>query len=159
MGNNYTISAGEVQVMSAGSGLTHSEYNNSPTEDVKFLQIWVYPKERNIAPRYDQKMFDPKHRKNKFQLIVSPEESEKTVWINQNSWLSLADIDEGEKVIYQKMNNNSGVYFFILEGDAAIDEHEVHRRDGLGLDKGEGHQITAITPIKILAIEVPLTNE
>jgi len=111
MGNKHIISTGEVQIMSAGSGITHSEYNNSPSGDVNFLQIWVLPKERDITPRYDQKVFDEGNRKNRFQLLVSPENSDKTVLINQDAWFSLADIEAEKQVTYEKNNKKNGVYF------------------------------------------------
>ena len=156
MGNTHIISTGEVQIMSAGSGLTHSEYNNSPVEDVNFLQIWVLPKHRDIAPRYDQKVFDAKKRQNRFQLVVSPLHNEETVWINQDAWLSLADIDGAQQIIYEKKRPEHGVYFFVLEGDGAIDGNVMHRRDGLGLEDRANHRILANTDTSILAIEVPL---
>jgi redox-sensitive bicupin YhaK (pirin superfamily) len=158
MGNKHIISTGEVQIMSAGSGITHSEYNNSSTEDVNFLQIWVLPKNRNIEPRYAQKFFEKNDRRNQFQLVVSPQSSKQTVRINQDAWFSLADIDSGENAIYQKNDNKNGVYFFTLEGDATIDESVVHRRDGLGVVTGDHHEIMAKTQTQILAIEVPLSS-
>lgn len=158
MGNKHIISAGEVQIMSAGSGLTHSEYSNSSSENVNFLQIWVLPKERDITPRYDQKVFDAGNRKNRFQFIVSPEVSEETVWINQNAWFSLADIDAGQQIVYKKKDTENGVYFFVIEGAATVDGHFVHRRDGLGLADGEIYSVKAKTNTQLLAIEVPLID-
>ena len=156
MGNTHIISTGEVQIMSAGSGITHSEYNNSPVEDVNFLQIWVLPQHRDIVPRYDQKVFDAKKRQNRFQLVVSPLHNEETVWINQDAWLSLADIDGAQQIIYEKKRPGHGVYFFVLEGDGSIDGNLMHRRDGLGLEDRANHRILANTDTSILAIEVPL---
>lgn len=156
MGNKHIISTGEVQIMSAGSGLTHSEYNNSSVEDVNFLQIWVLPKERDITPRYNQKFFHSNKRQNRFQLLVSPQNCDETVWINQDAWLSMADIDAGQKIVYVKTSERHGVYFFALEGDAVIDENIVHRRDGLGLEGTESHAVQAETYTRLLAIEVPL---
>lgn len=159
MGNNYFISTGEVQIMSAGKGLTHSEYNGSSSEDVKFLQIWVLPKKKNIPPRYDQKFFDVNDRQNRFQFLVSPEASKETVWINQDAWFSRADIHAGHEINYEKKDLEHGVYFFTLEGDANIDGYSVHRRDGLGLEGGEKHTVKAEKDTQLLAIEVPLTHE
>jgi redox-sensitive bicupin YhaK (pirin superfamily) len=156
MGNKHIISAGEVQIMSAGTGLTHSEFNNSSSEDVRFLQIWILPKEKNITPRYDQKLFAVNDRKNRFQILVSPQESNETVWINQDAWFSLADIQAGNKVVYKKNRNEHGVYFFVLEGDAVIDGNPIHRRDGLGLEGNGSHMVTAKNNTQILAVEVPL---
>ena len=158
MGNKHIISAGEIQIMSAGSGITHSEYNNSSTADVNFLQIWIMPKERNISPRYDQKLFDADERLNSFQLVVSPEPSDETVWINQDCWFSLADIEAGKGVSYEKKHGANGVYFFVLDGSAEIDGHKVQNRDGLGFLEGDSHTVYGTKKTRLLAIEVPLTD-
>ena len=158
MGNKHIISTGEVQIMSAGSGITHSEYNNSSSEDVNFLQIWVLPKERDITPRYDQKVFDEGNRKNRFQLLVAPENSEETVLINQDAWFSLADIEAEKQVAYEKNDKKNGVYFFVIEGNVKIEGHDIKRRDGLGLIDGETYPISAQTKTQLLAIEVPLVD-
>jgi len=155
MGNKHIISTGEVQIMLAGSGITHSEYNDSASEDVNFLQIWVLPKERDITPRYDQKLFDEGNRKNRFQLLVAPENSEETVLINQDAWFSLADIEDEKQVIYEKNDKKSGVYFFVIEGNVNIDGNAVKRRDGLGVVDGETYPIVAQSKAQLLAIEVP----
>lgn len=158
MGNKHVVSAAEVQIMSAGSGLTHSEYNNSAQEDVKFLQIWVFPKEKNIQPRYGQLRFNADDRKNSFQILVSPEESEKTIWINQDAWFSMVDLEAGKQTSYAKQINTNGVYFFVVEGEVEIDEHSLEQRDGLGLSHGESHLVRAETNIQLLAIEVPMSQ-
>lgn len=158
MGNKHIISTGEVQIMSAGSGITHSEYNNSSSEDVNFLQIWVLPKERDITPRYDQKVFDEGNRKNRFQVLVSPENSEESVLINQDAWLSLADIEAEKQVAYEKNDKKNGVYFFVLEGNVKIEGHDIKKRDGLGLIAGETYPVFAQTKTQLLAIEVPLVD-
>lgn len=157
MGNKHIISAGEVQIMSAGSGLTHSEYNNSTSDDVNFLQIWIMPKEKNITPRYDQKFFNDADRKNKFQLIVSPHAAEDAVRINGDAWFWLADIEDGAELLYKKRDKTHGVYFFVLEGDVTIDGHELKRRDGLGLMGNEKYFVHAQASAQLLAMEVPLT--
>jgi len=156
MSNTHIISAGEVQVMSAGRGITHSEYNNSSSEDVNFLQIWVLPKERDITPRYDQKIFAEGHRKNRFQLLVAPEKTKETVWINQDAWFSLADIEAEQQVTYEKNRAKNGVYFFVIEGSAKIDGRDVRRRDGLGTIDNDTYPVLAQTKMQLLAIEVPL---
>jgi len=158
MGNKHIISTGEVQIMSAGSGITHSEYNDSSSEDVNFLQIWVLPKERDITPRYDQKLFDEGNRKNRFQLLVAPENSEETVLINQDAWFSLADIEAEKQVVYEKNDKKNGVYFFVIEGNVNIDGNAVKRRDGLGIVDGETYPIVAQSKAQLLAIEVPLVD-
>lgn len=158
MGNKHIISTGEVQIMSAGSGITHSEHNNSSSEDVNFLQIWVLPKERDITPRYDQKVFDEGNRKNRFQLLVAPDKSEETVLINQDAWFSLADIEAEQQVPYEKHDKKNGVYFFVIEGNVNIEGHDVKRRDGLGLIDGETFPVFALTKAQLIAIEVPLID-
>ena len=158
MGNKHIISTGEVQIMSAGRGITHSEYNDSSSEDVNFLQIWVLPKERDITPRYDQKLFDEGNRKNRFQLLVAPENSEETVLINQDAWFSLADIEAEKQVVYEKNDKKNGVYFFVIEGNVNIDGNAVKRRDGLGIVDGETYPIVAQSKAQLLAIEVPLVD-
>ena len=158
MGNTHIISAGEVQIMSAGSGITHSEYNNSSSEDVNFLQIWVLPKEMDITPRYDQKTIDVAGLSNRFQLLVAPDNSEGTVWINQDAWFSLADIEAEKQVTYEKYDIKNGVYFFVIEGDANIGGHDVRQRDGLGIMEDETYPVFAQTKTQLLAIEVPLVG-
>jgi len=101
-----------VHIMSAGTDITHSEYNDSGTEDVRFLQIWVLPKERDITPRYDQIRFDPVQRKNQFQLLVSPDGVEGSMWMNQDGYFSMIDLDINGTANYQLHNKNNGVYLF-----------------------------------------------
>ena len=158
MGNKHVINAGEVQIMSAGSGLTHSEYNNSEKEDVNFLQIWVFPKDKNIPPRYGQRYFDSADRQNKFQVLVSPQKSENEIWINQDAWFSMADIEAGKEIIYQKHLNANGVYFFVVEGSVDIEGTSLERRDGLGLEHGESLTIKAKSNTQLLVIEVPMSR-
>lgn len=157
MGNKHVINAGEVQIMSAGSGLTHSEYNNSPQEDVNFLQIWVFPKEKNITPRYGQQLFDKSDRQNRFQIVVSPEKDSGAIWINQEAWFSMADLDAGTSLDYRKQRAETGLYFFVLSGQVEIEGHELERRDGLGLAKGNDVQINAQSQAELLCIEIPMT--
>ena len=158
MGNQHVINAGEVQIMSAGSGLTHSEYNNSDKDDVNFLQIWVFPKERDIEPRYGQKYFDRTDRQNRFQVLVSPEASEEEIWINQAAWFSMADLEAGKQISYQKHHNNSGVYFFVIEGKLEVNGNAIDRRDGLGLVQGESFSVRAESDAQLLVIEVPMSR-
>jgi len=158
MGNQHVITAGEVQVMSAGTGLTHSEYNNSDQDDVNFLQIWVYPKEKNITPRYGQKLFNSADRLNRFQTLVSPEKSFESIWINQDAYFSMAELDAKATISYQKHRAENGLYFFVIEGRAAVDSQPLDRRDGLGMTQGWNVQVTALSTAQLLCIEVPLSN-
>lgn len=157
MGNAGVVETGEVQLMSAGSGLTHSEYNASQSEELNFLQIWILPKERNIAPRYGQRRFAPAARHNRFQTLVAPESSAQTIRINQDAWLSLADLSAGATVDYQKHRPEDGIYCFVIEGDVTIDGEPLVRRDGLGLTEGRSVQVATQNGAQLLCIEVPLT--
>jgi redox-sensitive bicupin YhaK (pirin superfamily) len=159
MGNKHVINAGEVQIMSAGSGLTHSEYNNSDKDDVNFLQICVFPKERNIETRYGQRYFDRTDRQNRFQVLVSPEASEEEIWINQDAWFYMADLEAGKHITYQKHHNDNGVYFFVIEGRLKVDGAAIDRRGGLGLVQGENFSVRAESNAQLLVIEVPMTGK
>jgi len=156
MGNKHIITTGEVQIMSAGSGLTHSEYNNSGQDDVNFLQIWIFPKEKNITPRYGQKRFEKSDRQNRFQTLISPNKDSGALWINQEAWLSIAAADAGTSITYHKQRTETGLYFFIIDGQVKIDGIELIRRDGLGLTDGKEVKITAFSQTELLCIEVPM---
>ena len=159
MGNQHVITTGEVQIMSAGSGLTHSEYNNSDQEEVNFLQIWIYPKEKNIAPRYGQKRFNKADPLNRFQTLVSPDkDSVDEIWINQDAYFSMIEMDAGASVSYRKHLAANGLYFFAIEGQVVIDSTRLERRSGLGLTGGERVQIEAYSASHLLLIEVPMSN-
>ena len=157
MGNEDVIRAGEVQAMSAGSGITHSEFNASKEEEVHFLQIWVQPKKRNITPRYNQRSFDVAKRQNRWQIIVAPDESPGALGINQDAWFSLANLDVGTNLAYQLKRHGNGIYVFVLDGAVTIDEQPLKRRDGLGINKVEKISITADSPAELLLIDVPMT--
>lgn len=159
MGNKHVIKTGEVQIMSAGSGLTHSEYNNSNNDEVNFLLIWVFPKERNIKPRYGQRYFDRADRQNRFQVLVSPVASEEVIWINQDAWFSMADLETGKQTTYQKHRKGNYVYFFVNEGRLEVDGNAIERRDGLSLMQGESFTVRAESDAQLLAIEVPMAGK
>lgn len=154
-GTEQVIHTGEVQIMSAGSGLTHSEYNASKTEEVNFLQIWVLPKEENIKPRYDQKRFDASDRKNTLQTVVSPTE-DKSLWINQDAWFSLSDLDVDKTLDYSLNNTASGVYVFVIDGEVEIDGDTLSKRDAGGFSQADSLKIKANADSKLLVIEVPM---
>jgi quercetin 2,3-dioxygenase len=156
MGNRHIITAGEVQVMSAGSGLTHSEYNNSDMDEVNFLQIWVFPEKRDITPRYGQKRFVPADRNNRFQTLVAPEQDTETIWINQQAWFSMSSLDAETVLTYRKHRPESGVYLFVIEGELTANGHRLAKRDGLGLTGPDVIELRAETSAEVLAIEVPL---
>lgn len=156
MGNASVISTGEVQIMSAGSGLQHSEFNASQKDAANFLQIWVFPKERNIMPRYEQKVFSLDGRKNKFQTVVGPDRKDGALWINQDSWFTLADFEAGKKATYNLNLKGNGVYLFVMEGELKANGFKVNQRDGLGIEQTEKIDFEFSSNAKILLIEVPM---
>ena len=157
-GGHGIIKSGEVQIMSAGSGIAHSEKNASQKEGVNFLQIWVFPKERNITPRYDQKEFPTADRLNKFQTFISPEKvSGSSLWINQDAWFSLGNLKKGFKSDYTIKRKDNGVYAFVIEGDVTINGHKLNKRDGFGVTDVENISLAADTDAEILLMDVPMT--
>ncbi|MEX8546438.1 MAG: pirin family protein [Mucilaginibacter sp.] len=133
LGNVAVIKKGDVQIISAGTGVFHSEKNKNPNQQVQFLQIWLYPNKLNGAPRYDQVSLDVKDRHNNFQQILSPNPDDEGVWVQQDAWFSLGKFDEGFQTKYQIKKPGNGVYAFVLEGDVMINGQALHRRDGLGI--------------------------
>jgi redox-sensitive bicupin YhaK (pirin superfamily) len=155
-GGHAVIKSGEVQIMSAGSGISHSEKNASATDDVNFLQIWVFPKEHNIEPRYEQKVFLKANRMNTIQTVVSPGRENDALWINQDAWFHLTDLDRGSKIEYQLRGKQSGVYVFVLEGTVTAGGQTLNRRDGVGISETEKIEINAESDAELLIIEVPM---
>lgn len=137
MGNKQVIGTGEIQTISAGTGITHSEHNNSEHEKVNFLQIWVMPKTLNVSPRYEQRKID-RQQNNNFNLIVAPTGTLDCVGINQDAFFSIAKMDAGRTITYEKYNNNNGVYFFIIDGKASIGRQKLNKRDGIGITGENG---------------------
>jgi len=157
MGNITVIKKGDVQVMSAGSGITHSEYNRSKDSLVKFLQIWVFPNKKNVTPRYDQISLDINDRHNKLQQILSPNANEEGVWIHQDAWFFMGKFDKDLEVEYKIKKPGNGVYAFILSGDFTIDGIALNTRDGLGLWSTEKIAIKSDSnEAEILLMEVPM---
>jgi redox-sensitive bicupin YhaK (pirin superfamily) len=156
MGNIGQIKPGEIQAMSAGTGVTHSEYNGSKTEETKLFQIWVFPKVKNIAPRYDQRKFDVSDRKNKFQTIVSPEKSEKIMWINQDAFFSLGNFEKGYSTDYVIQHKGNGAYVMVVEGEIEIDGQKLSRRDAIGIWETNNVSFKANENAELLIIEVPM---
>lgn len=156
-GNAHPIETNDVQIMSAGTGLTHSEFNHSKEEAVNFLQIWVFPKERNIKPRYDQKAFDPVKRLNNWQTVVSPEkDSKETLWINQDAWFSLSTLEAGKELSYQLHDQKHGVYLFVLSGSVEVANQQLEQRDAIGISETEALSIKATEKSELLLMEVPM---
>ena len=153
VGNEGVIRAGDVQVMSAGTGVVHSEFNPSKTEAVNFLQIWVIPKERQVQPRYEQKHFDVPA--NGLQLVVAPTGDEGALWIHQDAWFSLGRLDAGKDLTYRSRKEGNGSYVFVIKGALTVDGQPVKERDGLGLTHFEETRITASKDAEFLIMDVP----
>ncbi len=150
------IYSGDVQIMSAGSGISHSEYNASHYDPCTLLQIWIFPKHFGIKPRHDQQTFDPAGRNNKWQFIVSPRPEDQALRISQDARLALTRLDAGTDITFQRAFQTNGIYFFLLEGQAMIDHQTLGRRDGMGITSAAECTIHATTDIEVLAIEVPM---
>lgn len=157
MGNKTVIRHGDVQVMSAGTGISHSEYNKNSDKKVKFLQIWLVPNKRNVKPRYDQITLKTEERHNQLQQILSPEPEDAGVWAHQNAWFHLGKFDKGHSTEYALKAKGNGVYAFILSGDVTINDQKLNSRDGFGLWDIDRFMITADSEAEILLMEVPMS--
>ena len=156
MGNISVIKKGDIQVMSAGTGITHSEYNRNKDQPVRFLQIWVFPDRKNVSPRYDQITLDSEDRHNKLQQIISPNPDDAGVWIYQNAWFHLGNFDNGLSSEYNIRAKGNGVYLFVLEGDLTVSGQQLNRRDGLGIWDTEKISFKADSNAEFLIMEVPM---
>ena len=158
-GTDGVIRTGDVQIMSAGTGIRHSEMNASKSDPARFLQIWVFPKLEDSEPRYDQKTFDPSERKNKWQVVVSPNEKDGGVWINQDARFALTDLEAGHQIAYTPAFKDNGLYVFLIDGGIEISGVKLGKRDALGIYGTDNLSIKANQDSKILAIEVPMAIE
>ncbi len=156
MGNVAVIRNGDVQVMSAGSGITHSEYNKNKDKRVKFLQIWIFPNKRNVAPRYDQITLKLEDRHNKLQQIVSPNADDAGVWVHQDAWFHLGKWDKDVSKDYQIRKNGNGVYAFVLNGNVTINGQPLNARDGMGVWNTDKLSIKSDADAEFLLMEVPM---
>ena len=158
MGNVHVIRHGEVQIMSAGTGIAHSEYNDSKTDPVNFLQIWVIPKARDIAPRYGQRAFDPSDRQNRFQTVVSPEKDGDAIWINQDANFALGDFTAGTSGRYTIRNGGNGAYLFVIDGEITLDDETLGPRDAIGIADAKEISFKAGKDSQLLVIDVPMNE-
>lgn len=156
MGNHGTISAGEIQVMSAGSGIYHSEFNGSKTEELSLLQIWVFSDKRNVEPRYEQISIRDLEKQNELYQIISPNPEDDGMWIHQKAWFHLGNLSAGWEGTYTAKGQNSGVYFFVIEGAVQVNGIELDKRDGVGISETQSFEIKASADSKILLMEVPV---
>ncbi len=155
-GGEGIIKAGDIQIMSAGSGVQHSEANVSATEPVTLFQVWVFPKERNIKPRYDQKTFDISDRVNKWQMVVSPIAADDALWINQDARFALTKLEAGKEITYSTAFNNNGVFLVVINGSVKVNGQQLNKRDALGISEAAAFTISAIEDAELLAVEVPM---
>ena len=158
-GTDGVIRTGDVQIMSAGTGIRHSEMNASKSDSARFLQIWVFPKLEDSEPRYDQKTFDSSERKNKWQVVVSPNEKDGGVWINQDARFALTDLEAGHQIAYTPAFKDNGLYVFLIDGGIEISGVKLGKRDAIGIYGTDNLSIKANQDSKILAIEVPMAIE
>lgn len=157
MGNTAVIRKGDIQIMSAGTGISHSEYNKNKDKLTKFLQIWVFPNKRNVTPRYDQITLNEADRHNKLQQVLSPNADDEGVWINQDAWFHMGKFDEGFATEYNFKKKGNGVYAFVLKGDITIGNIALNERDGLGIWDTDAIKITANSQdAEVLLMEVPM---
>lgn len=158
MGNVAVIREGDVQVLSAGTGVTHSEYNKNKDKEVKFLQIWVFPKKKNVDPRYDQISIRDIAKDNEFYQVLSPNKNDQGVWINQDAWFHIGKFDKGTSDEYQIKKEGNGVYAFILEGEVEINDQPLSTRDGMGIWNTESFNVKATENARVLLMEVPMSR-
>jgi quercetin 2,3-dioxygenase len=157
MGNVAVIKKGDIQVMSAGTGIYHSEYNQNKEQEVRFLQIWVFPKERNVTPRYDQIALQKADRHNQLQQILSPNPEDAGVWIHQDAWFHLGTFEPGKGFDYTLRKKGNGVYAFVLQGEGILQGQKLETRDGFGIWDTNQIRFEATAPAEILLMEVPMT--
>jgi quercetin 2,3-dioxygenase len=156
MGNGSVIVSGEVQVMSAGSGITHSEYNPSKSEKVNLFQIWIVPNKKNVVPRYDQRAFDLSQRMNSFQLLVGPTCNENSLFIHQDAFISAGRFDAGFATEYKIKKTGNGLFLMVISGTADVGRNIMQARDAAEISNSDTIEIKALGFSEILLIEVPL---
>ena len=154
--NIGVIETDEIQVMSAGSGVYHSEYNKNKDQSVSLLQIWVFPNKKNVTPRYDQKNIKDLKKVNSFYPIVTPDQNGPGMWIHQDAWFHLGEFDKETRIYYNINKKGNGVYAFLIEGSVQIDGESLEKRDALGIWDTEKFELLANQNSRVLLIEVPL---
>lgn len=156
MHTKAVIKSGDIQVMSAGTGVEHSEYNNSPDAPVQLLQIWVLPNQQNVEPRYDQITLNPEERHNTLQQIISPNKEDRGIWIHQNAWFFLGKFDAGTTTEYVIKAKENGLYIFVISGSIQVGDQALDARDGYGIWEFDTVSITALTDAEFLLMDVPM---
>ena len=155
-GGEGVIYPDEIQVMSAGTGIRHSEFNHLQDGTTKLLQLWIFPDKKDHTPRYNQKFFNSDERKDKLQFIVTPEKKDDNLWLNQDAFLALTDLDKNKSIEYKIHTKGNGVYIFLIKGKISIGNESLSERDGIGIWDTDEFTITANSDSKILIIEVPM---
>ncbi|WP_143304473.1 pirin family protein [Chitinophaga vietnamensis] len=155
-GRQKVIGPNDVQIMSAGTGIVHSEFNASKTADANLLQIWVFPKLRNVKPRYDQQTFDPATRENALQVVVSPEQATGKLWLNQDAWFSLGKFDTGKNITLTPKTPGTGSYLFLISGEVKVDDEILQTRDAIGLSDYDNVNVEVLKAAEFLIIDVPM---
>jgi redox-sensitive bicupin YhaK (pirin superfamily) len=156
MGNETVIKQGDIQVMSAGKGIAHSEMNANSDKEVRFFQVWLFPNRKNVEPRYGQYSIDEAKLHNNLLQVLSPDAREEGVWIHQDAWFTMGNLDEGVEKEYKFKKEGNGVYAFVIEGDVTINGQQLNRRDGLGIKETDTLLVKADSNAKILLMEVPV---
>ncbi len=156
MGNVAVIKEGDVQVLSAGTGITHSEKNKNQDQEVHFLQIWLFPRQQNVKPRYDQISVKDIAVKDEFYQILSPNKEDQGVWIHQDAWFHLGDFSQGIEKEYLLKQKENGVYVFVLEGSLEVEGQQLNPRDGMGIWETDSLRVKALSEARVLLMEVPM---
>jgi redox-sensitive bicupin YhaK (pirin superfamily) len=156
MGNSSVIEAGEVQVMSAGTGVQHSEVNAKHDEAINLFQIWIFPNQQNVAPRYDQIRYNDESMRNNFLQVVSPNPDDAGTWIHQDAWIHLSQLEEGKSLNYELKQKGNGVYILNIEGTFEIANQLLEKRDAIGVWETTSIDIKANKSGRLLLIEVPM---
>lgn len=156
MGNGTTIKSGDIQVMSAGTGILHSEFNANEQVDCKLLQIWVFPNKRGVEPRYDQITLEEAKMKNQFYQVLSPSKDDEGVWIHQDAWFHLGEFDANQTLTYKLKKSGNGVYIFLIEGEVLVGNQVMEKRDGFGVWNTNSIELKTKQASKVLLMEVPM---
>ena len=156
MGYSEVIKEGDIQVLSAGTGIEHSEHNKNKDQPINLLQLWIFPEKRAVKPRYDQQSIRDLKKRDEFYQILSPNANDQGVWIHQNAWMHMGEFSSEKEQIYRLKEKKNGVYVFVIEGGALVDSEYLQKRDALGVWETESLNIKADKNSKILLIEVPM---
>lgn len=157
MGNTMVIKENDVQVMSAGTGVNHSEYNKNSDKSVNFLQLWIFPNQKDVEPRYDQKTFLPEDRLNKLQPILAPNQ-DKVLWIHSDTWMFRSDLKAGNSLDYGLNKKGNGLYIFVVDGNIRVDGEQLLKRDGIALNDLSSIEIRATEDSSLIIMEIPMNT-